>query len=152
MEQNSLFNVLLARGMTSGEAADIEEKLRHKADLDDNGLVPVSQLPPVVFERMKVVADDTARFALTIEDVQNGDVVYVNATQIMYYVIDDTKLDEEAGYKPLAAGIAAKAIADQNGTNIADFFAHFTFSANSGHYYLQPEQPTNPSDGDIWIG
>lgn len=29
---------------------------------------------------------------------------------------------------------------------------HFTFSANSKTYYLQPEQPSNPQDGDIWIG
>ena len=37
-------------------------------------------------------------------------------------------------------------------TNISSLAGHFTFSANSGHYYLQPEQPSSPSDGDIWIG
>ena len=132
--------------------------------LDDQGLIPTSVLPPQVFEHCEVVEDDTARFALTTDDVQNGDLVYVNATQVMYFVKDDTKLDLEAGYLPLAAGVAAKAIADENGNNISQTYAtkselpdvsalsHFTFSANSGHYYLQPEQPTNPSDGDIWIG
>ena len=39
-----------------------------------------------------------------------------------------------------------------NTTNISTLAGHFTFSANSGHYYLQPEQPSNPQDGDIWIG
>ena len=39
-----------------------------------------------------------------------------------------------------------------NETNISSLAGHFTFSANSGHYYLQPEQPQNPEDGDIWIG
>ena len=37
-------------------------------------------------------------------------------------------------------------------TNISSFQSHITFSANSKMYYLQPEQPSNPSDGDIWIG
>ena len=41
---------------------------------------------------------------------------------------------------------------DTNETNISSLAGHFTFSANSGHYYLQPEQPQNPEDGDIWIG
>lgn len=167
--------------------------------LDENGLVPASVLPPQVFEHCEVVENDTARFALTTDDVQNGDLVYVNATQVMYFVKDDTKLDLEAGYLPLAAGVAAKAVADENGNNITQTYqtkllgswtegqasshstpastdavlealekidnnqrldegnisslaGHFTFSANSKHYYLQPEQPSNPSDGDIWIG
>ena len=39
-----------------------------------------------------------------------------------------------------------------NETNISSLSGHFTFSANSGHYYLQPEQPSNPNTGDVWIG
>jgi len=35
---------------------------------------------------------------------------------------------------------------------LAALLNHFTFSANSKQYYLQPEQPSNPQDGDIWIG
>lgn len=89
-----------------------------KADLDEDGLIPVSELPPVVFEHMMEVVDDTARFALTTDDVQNGDYVYVDSSNIMYFVIDDTKLDREAGYKPVAAGIAAKAVGDKNGNDI----------------------------------
>ena len=45
---------------------------------------------------------------------------------------------------------AAKLTEDEN--NISSLQGHFTFSANSKMYYLQPEQPSNPSDGDIWIG
>ena len=37
-------------------------------------------------------------------------------------------------------------------TNISSLQAHLVFSANSKKYYLQPEQPSNPQDGDIWIG
>ena len=39
-----------------------------------------------------------------------------------------------------------------NKNNISSLAGHFSFTANSGHYYLQPEQPTNPQEGDIWIG
>lgn len=98
------------------------QSLRGKADLDENGQVPLNELPPMVFEHMEVVENDTARFALTTDEVQNGDTVYVNSTEIMYFVVDDTKLDIEAGYKPLAAGTAAKAIADKNGNDIAETY------------------------------
>ena len=104
-------------GSDSYTKAETDALLGGKADLVD-GTIPTTQIPAEVFERMKVVADDTARFALTTADVQNGDIVYVDATQVMYYVYDDTKLTVEAGYKPFAAGTAAKAIADKNGNDI----------------------------------
>lgn len=91
--------------------------------LGPDGKIPAELIPPQVFERMITVTDDTARFALTTDDVQNGDWVYVNSTQTMYYVYDDTHLDSEAGYKPVAAGIAAKAIADQYGNTIDTTYA-----------------------------
>ena len=52
------------------------------------------------------------------------------------------------------SGIDSEKVAQigTNESNISSLQGHFTFSANSGHYYLQPEQPQNPSDGDIWIG
>ena len=84
----------------------------------DTGLIPINLIPAQVFERMITVADDTARFALTTDDVQNGDWVYVNSTQIMYFVSDEDHLDTEAGYTPVAAGIAAKAVGDKNGNDI----------------------------------
>lgn len=112
-----LFTVLMARSnMYSCQQTDA--LLEKKADLDENGMVPVNELPTSIFERMIVVENDTARFALTTSEVQNGDVVYVNDTMIMYFVIDDTKLDQEAGYREFAAGIAAKAIGDKNGNDI----------------------------------
>lgn len=88
-----------------------------KADLVD-GVIPINELPPVAFADCVIVDDDTERYALTTDDVQNGDVVYVNSSQIMYFVIDDTKLSQSAGYKALAAGIAAQAVADKNGNDI----------------------------------
>ena len=97
---------------------ELNGTLDGKADLDENGLIPTSELPPVVFEHMVTVANDTARFALTTEDVQNGDTVKVNSTGLMYFVIDDTKLDSEQGYQEYVAGTAAKAIGDKNGNDI----------------------------------
>lgn len=52
------------------------------------------------------------------------------------------------------SGITSADVAQitENKNDILSLEGHFTFSANSGHYYLQPEQPTNPQEGDIWIG
>lgn len=92
--------------------------LATKADLDDNGLIPMSEIPPEAFEYMVTVVDDTARFALTTDDVQKGDIVRVLSSGIMYVVVDASHLDTEAGYTPFAAGIAAKAVGDEDGNNI----------------------------------
>lgn len=73
------------------------------------GTIPLANLPAGALERMVVVADDTARLALTKELVQQGDTVKVQSTNKMYYVVDDTKLNSEAGYEPYAAGSAAHA-------------------------------------------
>ena len=265
-----------------GENVDLEEPLSRIEDLlyqvadiivtlDEHGLIPINEIPPAAIEHMVTVVDDTARYALTTDDVENGDTVYVNSTKIMYMVVDDTHLSSDAGYKEYSAGIATKAIADQLGnvidtyyqrlidnsnklssdlvddtgatnlftnsnekqtwngkqdaidsnnklssdlvddanstnkftnetekqtwngkqdttlatwtpgsatthqapavgdtitealqkidnnqrldeSNISSLQGHFTFSANSKMYYLQPEQPASPVDGDIWIG
>lgn len=90
--------------------------------LDSDGLIPVGLIPPVVIQRMYTAENDTARFNLTIEDVQNGDTVYVADTQTMYMVIDDFKLDTEAGYKPYSAGVAVRAIGDENGNKIDETY------------------------------
>ncbi len=50
----------------------INSKIRNKADLV-NGVIPASQIPPEVFERMKVVADDEAEDrAALVELVDSG--------------------------------------------------------------------------------
>ena len=79
------------------------------ASLDASGFVPMSQMNPGVVERLYVVTDETARFALTTSQVQNGDVVKqeLPAPAAMYYVQDDTNLDSELGYAVFAVGTAA---------------------------------------------
>lgn len=136
--------------------AETNALLSKKADLDNDGLIPASQIPPEVFERMKVVQDDTERFSLTINDVQNGDVVYVNSDEMMYYVYDDTKLDSEAGYKPFAAGTAAKAIADKYGNDISTSYVRMYdnyFVVNGIRVYVSSTAPTGDiPDGSIGVG
>jgi len=71
------------------------------------GVVSITNLPPSVVERMSIVKDDTERLALTKDTVQDGDVVKVKSSGLMYYVVDDDKLNEEAGYEVFKAGSAA---------------------------------------------
>jgi hypothetical protein len=58
----------------------------------------ISKFPDAIKERVKIVADEAARLALTITDVQNGDTVIETDTKRKFTVIDDTKLDSEDGY------------------------------------------------------
>lgn len=72
-------------------------------------LIPIPNIPKAALERCMVVANDTARFALTTDQVQNGDTVKVAETKKMFFVKDDTKLNSEAGYEPYVAGTASVA-------------------------------------------
>ncbi len=102
--------------------AETNALLDGKADIVD-GVVPISQIPPAAIERMITVQDDTARFALTTDDVQLGDTVKVVSTNKMYLVIDTDHLDSAAGYSVYVAGRAAESVADQYGNTIDTTYA-----------------------------
>ena len=70
------------------------------------GVIDISHIPQGALERVVPVADDGARLKLTTGEVQKGDVVKVESTGLMYFVVDDTKLSTEAGYMPFTAGAA----------------------------------------------
>lgn len=72
-----------------------------------SGTINIDRLPKAALERMVVVADDTARFKLTTATAQVGDTVKVTATNKMYLVKDDSKLNTEDGYEPYTAGSAS---------------------------------------------
>lgn len=72
-----------------------------------SGTINIDRLPKAALERMVVVADDAARFKLTTATAQVGDTVKVTATNKMYLVKDDSKLNTEAGYEPYTAGQAS---------------------------------------------
>lgn len=71
-----------------------------------SGTISIDRLPKGALERLVIVANQTARFALTTNDVQEGDTVKQTNTGIMYFVVDSTKLDSEAGYSIYTAGAA----------------------------------------------
>ena len=72
------------------------------------GTISIDRLPAGALERCIVVADDTARKALTTAKAQTGDTVKVTATGLMYLIVDDTKLDQDAGYVEYTAGSASR--------------------------------------------
>ena len=70
------------------------------------GTISIDHLPQGALDRLVRVDDDAARFKLTTENVQLGDTVKVKSSGLMYYVADESKLGEEAGYEPYTAGSA----------------------------------------------
>jgi hypothetical protein len=77
------------------------------ASLDASSLIPITQIPPAALERLVIVADQTARFALTTTIVQNGDTVLQSDTSVMYFVKDDANLGNAGGYAVYSAGTAS---------------------------------------------
>lgn len=71
-----------------------------------SGTINIERLPKGALERLVIVANQPARFALTTADVQEGDTVKQSDTGVMYFVINSTKLDNEAGYSVYTAGVA----------------------------------------------
>lgn len=64
----------------------------------------------------------------------------------------DAKLAEKVGFSDVDSALSTTSENPVQNKVLAVLLNHFTFSANSKTYYLQPEQPSNPQDGDIWIG
>ena len=95
----------------TGEAAKVTELQGQIKAIDagwiTTGKISIDRLPHGALERCVVVKDDAARKALTKDDAQNGDTVKVTGTGLMYFVVDDTKLAEDAGYEVYTAGTAS---------------------------------------------
>lgn len=123
--QNSAWRVFSEIANIEADVTALQAEMLSKADLV-NGVIPLSEIPPAVIERLVPVQDDAARFALTTDTVQNGDTVKVVSTNKMYLVVDDEHLDTEAGYQVYVAGRAAEAVADQNGNTIDTTYATLT--------------------------
>ena len=100
------------KGLIDGKAAS--SHTHTASQITDNipaskisGVLSLSNIPAGALERLIPVADDTARFKLTKDNAQNGDVIKVTNTGKMYFVKDDTKLTTEDGYEVFVAGTAA---------------------------------------------
>lgn len=72
-----------------------------------SGTIDIDRLPKAALERLIVVTDDTARFALTTATAQSGDTVKVTSTGKMYLIKDESKLSSEDGYEPYTASSAS---------------------------------------------
>lgn len=75
--------------------------------LDSNGLINMKYIPAAALERVVVVADQAAQYALTTANVQLGDVVKRNDTGQLYFVVDTNNLGNAGGYLQFTAGTAA---------------------------------------------
>lgn len=72
-----------------------------------SGTISIDRLPKAALERLVVVANDTARFALTTATAQSGDTVKVTSTGKMYLIKDESKLSSEDGYEPYTTSSAS---------------------------------------------
>ena len=113
------------------------------------GIIPLSSIPKGAQERLIPVINDTARLALTSEEVQNGDVVKVQDTGIMYYIVDDTKLgttNKEDAFEVFTAG-AASSVEWTGVNNKPDFKT----VATSGKYSDLVEKAPNASSTEAGV-
>ena len=107
-ESNNLY--VAKTDVTTTATANKLLQLDNNAKIPANilsGVIPIDNIPHGAMERCVVVANDTARFALTNSNVQVGDTVKVTSTGKMYFIIDSTKLNTEAGYEIYTAGSAS---------------------------------------------
>ena len=74
-----------------------------------SGTIDLANLPQGALERLVPVENQEARFQLTNEKVQLGDVVQELDTSTMYVVVDEDNLDNESGYTSFSAGTATLA-------------------------------------------
>ena len=103
-----------AGGVLSFDGAALAKVTDIPTEYDANkitGTIKVENLPQTALERLYVAENDAARLALTTAQVQNGDVVKVTDTGLMYYVKDDSKLGSpdtaEQAFESFTAGAAS---------------------------------------------
>ena len=71
-----------------------------------SGIIDISRLPKTAINNLIIVQNDTERFELTKEQVQNGDSVKViEPNNTFYFVKDDNQLNNEFGYEKYSASI-----------------------------------------------
>lgn len=107
------------------------------------GMLPLNTIPQGALERLVHVANKTARFRLTNTQVQTGDSVIQDDTGIMYIVVNDSKLNSDAGYQEYKAGTALNA-------NSAGYATKAGSADNEYCVMVQSAQPTD-SRCKLWI-
>lgn len=106
--------IALAGAVTGSVSSDFGDNVTISTTLANfdaskiaSGTISIDRLPKAALERLVVVANDTARFALTTATAQSGDTVKVTSTGKMYLIKDESKLNSEDGYEPYTASQAS---------------------------------------------
>ncbi len=68
-----------------------------------SGTIDINRLPSGALPTLVIVANQTARFALTISQVQNGDTIKQTDNGLLYYVKDQNNLSNANGYEVYSA-------------------------------------------------
>ena len=117
-----------------------------------------ADLPNAAIFHMETVADSNGRLALTTANVQNGDVVKQSDTGALYFVVDDTQLNSEAGYQQITVtSIAWSAITGKPTTvaesgltdALADADVSTTYAADHVVGWSQGNNDTSSTQYDI---
>lgn len=69
------------------------------------GTISVDNIPATALSRMVIVDNKAARLALTIDEVQTGDVVKQNDTDALYFVYNDGALGTEDAFQQFTASV-----------------------------------------------
>lgn len=72
-----------------------------------SGTIDLARIPQAALERLVIVANEAALLALTVTDVQNGDVVKVEDSGLMYFVKDQDELGTMNAFEIFTAGTAS---------------------------------------------
>lgn len=78
-----------------------------------SGTFDISRIPQAALERLVHVQNQAARYALTPEDVQLGDTVMQDDTEMMYIVVNILALDSALGYEEYKASVSWNGITDK---------------------------------------
>jgi len=90
----------------SNRAVNVTIPSTFDASAITTGTIDIARLPSGALERLVTVANQAARYQLTSDDVQLGDVVKEQDTGLMYYVVNLLALDSPLGYEVFTAGAA----------------------------------------------
>lgn len=84
----------------------LDERVKIRAEDIIEGIIDPARIDPSAKEVVVKVEDRDALYALTIDDVQNGDMVWQRDGEIIMYVIDETKLGTDQAFKVYSSGVA----------------------------------------------
>ena len=106
----------------SNKAVDVTVPTTFAASAVTSGVFDIERIPRAALERLVMVANQAARYQLTSDDVDLGDVIKEQDTGMMYYVVNLLALDSALGYEEFTAGTASS-VPWSGVTNKPDFSA-----------------------------